>query len=1018
MRKSRIAITVTLCLVVTCYVSMWLYVTGQNKNTPLAVDGLLDLSAWSFDENGVLALDGEWELYPNQLVTSVGAEVDSSVRIVEKVQVPGSWSAKTPSIGLATYRLQINMGEASGLYGIKTSTIQISNRIIVNGVVVGSSGVPAEQHNYVALNKPYAGFFALRSGWNEIIIQVANYELAVSSGIMESLHLGKQDQIVKLDERALTHDWVTVTAFLIIGLYFIGLYTQRKHDLSLLFFALLCASVVCYTSTRGERVILDIFDNMPFWLFYRLQMLGAVSFGIGLCLYVYSALREFCSPTFVRINLAVGGLLFLAYVLFAVGVSADVSTVMQMMTAIYIVITLVYTIYIFMIGMLYKIEEGLYLFFAAIALGLFVLKQHMNLFFGLQLYSIVPFEPFIILLMLALAIAQRFSHAYRKIENLSGQLIAADKMKDEFLLQTSHEFKSPIHGVLNITRTMLEQDNHSTAEERKEKLDLIVGITSRLSQLVYDILDLAKLKQGELRIVLAPTDIYAIVDHQLRIYSFMSHVRNVQLVNDVPRTIPAVHADESRINQIIGNLLDNAVKHTQNGHIIVTAVEQDDGMIRIAVRDSGEGIEPYDMPHLFEPFHAKDGLKQNRGFGLGLSIAKQLVKLHHGEMSVDSTKGIGTTITLTLPISNQQTEQHTPLLNMPDTILSTDFTLVTPVDIGPEDNQTILIVDDDHVNLKILIELLQKLDYRIIAVKNGCEAMEQLNGRTKFDLVILDYLIPGMSGYEVCQRIRERYSFLELPVLMVTTALRSIDKAAAFQAGANDYLPKPFDPEELQARISNLLAMKDSVNKAIRLEAAFLQSQIKPHFLFNVLNSIAAAGYTDAERAQEMIVNLSDYLRGSFRFSNAAGRVSFAEEFEQIQTYIHIERARFKDRIRFKTDIADGAFDLLIPPLLLQPLVENAVRHGIADCLEGGTVQFAVNKVDDHWRFIIADNGVGIEQARLSQLLNHSTATTTNGVGLLNISKRLMLEYGVQLEVESTPGVGTKVTVAIPEALM
>jgi len=1017
MRKSFVAFSVTLCIFVLCYFLLWLYVSVFNKNEALAVDGVIDLTAWSFEENGIVSLDGEWEFYPNQLLTSGSEQHAQHRRTTERIDVPGSWSKTMPAIGMATYRLQVNMGETNGLYGIKTATIQLSNRLIVNGNVVGSSGNPAERQHYVASNNPYVSFFSLQPGWNEIILQVANYEFAASSGIMESIYLGKQIQISKLGDRALTHDWITVTAFLIIGLYFIGLFIQRNRDKSLLLFACLCTSIVLYTSTRGERVMLEAFHGMPFWLYYRLQMLGAVSFGISLCAYCYSAFRQFCSSFFVRSCLIAGGCLFIGFLFLAVEESAIVSIGLQQMAVVYIIITLFYTTYVFMLVMIHKVEEGLYLFFASIALGLFALKQHMNIFFGLELYWIIPYEPFVILLMLALSIAQRFSMAYRKIENLSEQLIAADKMKDDFLMQTSHEFKSPIHGVLNISRSMLDEDNESPVEERKEKLELIIGITSRLSQLVYDILDLSKLKQGELRIVLAPTDVFAVVDHQLRIYSFMCKERNIKLINDVPRTLSPVLADESRMNQILGNLLDNAVKYTENGRIIVTAVDQGDGIILISVSDTGEGIEPSDLPHIFEPFHTKDG-SENRGFGLGLSISKQLVELHHGQLSVVSTKGIGTTITFTLPISYEQVEEKPLVLSDPDAVKATEFMFTTPLDIGAEGRQNILIVDDEFVNLKILIDILVKLNHRVVAVKNGYEAMEQINGRTKFDLVILDYMMPGMSGYEVCQFIRERYSFLELPILMVTAAFRSADKVTAFQAGANDYLPKPFDPEELKVRISSLLAMKESVNKAIRLEAAFLQSQIKPHFLFNVLNSIAAASYTDAERAQDMIVNLSDYLRGSFRFSNTEGRVSFAEEFEQIQIYIEIERARFKDRIRFETDIDDVAFDLQIPPLLLQPLVENAVRHGIADRIDGGTVQFKVFKADDHWIFIISDNGVGIEPERLARLLDYSIAITTNSVGLLNISKRLMLEYGVQLAVESKAGIGTKVSIAIPEALM
>ncbi|WP_240762018.1 response regulator [Paenibacillus thalictri] len=335
--------------------------------------------------------------------------------------------------------------------------------------------------------------------------------------------------------------------------------------------------------------------------------------------------------------------------------------------------------------------------------------------------------------------------------------------------------------------------------------------------------------------------------------------------------------------------------------------------------------------------------------------------------------------------------------------------MLTPYHTNLKGKHTVLIVDDQYVNLKVLLDALQTFDYRVIAVKSGFEALEQIDQSGKIDLVILDLMMPGMSGYEVCQEIRKRYSLLELPVLMVTAAIQPQDKVAAFQAGANDYLPKPFDLEELRARIGSLLAMKDSLGRAIHLEVAFLQSQIKPHFLYNVLNSIVASSYTDVERSRKMIADLADYLRGSFRFSNLDERIVFAEEFRLIQTYVDIEQARFKNRIRFVYDIAESAYDLHIPPL-----VENAIRHGIGDRIEGGEVTMTVTESAGQWRFIVADDGIGIAPERLKTLLDRAETDERQGVGLLNINKRLKYEYGISLELESELGRGTKVTVCIP----
>ncbi|WP_409345210.1 ATP-binding protein [Paenibacillus sp. MBLB4367] len=1016
MRKKVAAALITFSLLVATYGILLTYFSIHKKPMPVAVNGTMDLTAWKFEEDGAVRLDGQWEFYPNRLLThqpSLSTAAAGGLTPAT-IQVPGSWSKKMDTIGLATYRLQVQIGDASAVYGLKTASILISNRLIVNGQVVGSSGNPAEKPHYQALNKPYVSYFTLQPGWNEILVEAANYEFRVGSGIGESLLLGKADQIAGLRDRATAHDWIALTAFLIMGLYFIGLFSQRRNDFSLAVFGVVCLFIAAFTSVSGERVLFDVVGPVPFWLYFRIQMVSTVGVGVGFFLYVYTAFRPYCFKWLTRGGLAAGAILAVLNFGFAVQLATGP---FRQLTSLYVTFALLYATYVFVYTALHKVAGSGYLAVAAMALNVLILNQNMNVYFGVPIYSLAPIEPFLVLLMLALLMSLRFSNAFQKIEELSGQLMQADKLKDDFLARTSHEFKTPLHGVMNISRSMLDDAAQPPTAEQREKLQLITDITRKLSQLVYDILDLSKLKQGELRIVPAPIDVRSVAEVQVRFYSYLCTENHIQLVNHVPAQLPSAFADEIRLSQVIGNLLDNAIKHTENGRIVITGKEQG-GRLEIAVQDTGKGIEPHDIPFIFEPFKSLEGAP-HRGFGLGLPIAKQLVELQKGTLSVASTPGVGSTFTFTLPIAGQRKEATLSLSYSSSQIMpkETEYSFATPYHTNQGGKHTVLIVDDQYVNLKVLLDSLQALDYCVIAVKNGYEALEQIDRSGRVDLVILDLMMPGMSGYEVCQEIRKRYSLLELPVLMVTAAIQPQDKVAAFQAGANDYLPKPFDREELKARIGSLLAMKESLGRAVHMEVAFLQSQIKPHFLYNVLNSIVASSYTDVERARKMIADLADYLRGSFRFSNAEERIGFAEEFSLVRTYVEIERARFKNRIRFDYDIAEAAYSLRMPPLLLQPLVENAIRHGIGDRIEGGTVTVTVEESDGKWRFVVADDGVGIAPERLKTLLDRADTDESQGVGLRNINKRLKYEYGISLELESEPGRGTKVTIRIPASL-
>jgi len=1010
MKWKLAALVVSLAILAATYGLFLVFFSQGEKKTPGAVDGFLDLTGWRFAEDGIVPLDGEWEFYPNQLLEP------GHFASPERIEVPGSWTDRMPVYGMAAYRLQVKVDDTASVYGLKTASIQMAGRIFVNGQAVGQSGIPAETkgEGYRSANRPFVGYFPLKPGWNEIVVQAANYEFPVTSGITESIYLGYSGQISQLRDRALAHDWITVTAFLIMGLYFIGLYSQRKNDASLFMLGFVCVCIALYTSTRGERVLYEAFGNVPFWLFIRVQLISAIAAGMGLLLYLYTAFRPFCFRWLIRGGVVVGTVLAVGTLLFF---SLFEAALFRQMVSVFATFPLLYAIYVFVLAAFHKVEGSVYLAVAAVALNVYALVQNMNVYFSVPIHLAPPFEPFVLLLMLALLMSLRFSNAFRKIEELTIQLLKSDKLKDEFLARASHEFKSPLHGVMHISRSILEDPRHPPSEEQKEKLHLVMGIASRLSKMVYDILDFSRLKQGDLAVDPMPVDVRSVVETQLRIYSYLSDGNSTRLLNRVPEQLPYALADENRLSQIIGNLLDNSVKHTKNGNIVVSALEND-GMIEISVSDTGEGIEEQNLPHIFDAFQTFDDTSDKPGFGLGLPIVKHLVELQRGQVWVSSIRGIGTTFTFTLPIApgggtagRWMAASQGPVRP----VKTPEYVLETPCFLNQKGQHTILIVDDQLVNLKVLMEALQPLGYNVIAVKNGHEAIEQLGKPNKIDLVVLDLMMPGMTGYEVCQEIRKTYTLPELPVLMVTAAIGSQDKVAAFQAGANDFLPKPFDMAELKARIGSLLALKDSLAKAVDLEVAFLQSQIKPHFLFNVLNSILATSYTDAELSRNLTEKLAEYLRASFRFSHTEKRITFEEEFSLIRTCVEIERARFKDRLEFEFDIAEGMFEVRLPPLLIQPLVENAIRHGIGKRVEGGKVRLTACEADGEYRFVVEDTGVGFADEPAAQHQKDSgPGNMRQGVGLLNINKRLKYEYGTGLQMESAPGKGTKVTVRIP----
>ncbi|WP_338125067.1 response regulator [Paenibacillus dendritiformis] len=323
----------------------------------------------------------------------------------------------------------------------------------------------------------------------------------------------------------------------------------------------------------------------------------------------------------------------------------------------------------------------------------------------------------------------------------------------------------------------------------------------------------------------------------------------------------------------------------------------------------------------------------------------------------------------------------------------------------------ILAVDDDPVNLNILTNLLFAEGYNVATAMNGKEAAAMLDQK-RWDLVSADVMMPHMSGYELTRSIRERFSMSELPVLLLTARSRAEDIYSGFRAGANDYVTKPVEALELKSRVRALTDLRSSVGELLRMEAAYLQAQIKPHFLFNTLNSIVALSKFDTDKMRALIESFSRYLRLSFDLWNAEHLVPLEHELDLVRAYLTIEKTRFGDRLDVIWAVNAG-LHTEIPPLTIQPLVENALRHGILSRSQGGLIQIRIEAEADGIRIAVADDGIGMDRLTVERLLDRGKRPQ-GGIGLINTDKRLRKQYGQGLSIQSAEGKGTTVSFHIP----
>ncbi len=437
------------------------------------------------------------------------------------------------------------------------------------------------------------------------------------------------------------------------------------------------------------------------------------------------------------------------------------------------------------------------------------------------------------------------------------ELRRIDRLKDEFLANTSHELRTPLNGIIGLAETMIDGAAGHLPDKAVNELSMLASSGRRLATLVNDILDFAQLKYEEFELQLKPVNMRVVTEVVLSMCQPLAGQKPVQLVNEVsPETPPAI-ADENRLQQILVNLVGNAIKFTESGAVTVSARiasnasnKQDKAapgsFLAVTVSDTGIGIAADKLDHIFESFEQADSsiVREYGGAGLGLSITRQLVELHGGMIEVDSTVGQGSQFTFTLPIFQGQVEESMAIAPAPTEVEKiarppalTDTQPFQPA--GPSLPATtgavILIVDDEPVNQQVLVNYLGLENHTILQAMSGIEAIDLVEHRLIPDLILLDVMMPRMSGFEVCRRLRKSYSPVDLPILILTAKNRTRDMVAGLEAGANDYLAKPFDKRELLARVDTLLRFKAAVGAHDQLVALGQELKVARRIQLSIL---------------------------------------------------------------------------------------------------------------------------------------------------------------------------------------
>ncbi|MGH7323904.1 MAG: PAS domain S-box protein [Candidatus Rokuibacteriota bacterium] len=376
---------------------------------------------------------------------------------------------------------------------------------------------------------------------------------------------------------------------------------------------------------------------------------------------------------------------------------------------------------------------------------------------------------------------------------------AANRAKDEFLATLSHELRTPLSAILGWARmlrtTKLPEDQAARALETIER-------NARLqAQLVEDVLDVSRVITGKLRLDVRLVELQPIIEAALDVVRPAADAKAIRLEATLAPSVGPISADPDRLQQVVWNLLSNAVKFTPNGGRIEVRLENADAHVRITVSDTGKGINPDFLPHVFDRFRQADSsiTKAHGGLGLGLAIVRQLVELHGGTVhALSRGEGHGATFTVYLPLMGISTERSDS--DRPFPMLRDEVRVESTPALG---GLRILVVEDEADSRELFTAALQRCGAEVIAAASATEALEAID-RLRPDVLLSDIGMPGIDGYELIRRVRRLESGRgeRIPALALTAYASPEDRARALAAGFDRHAAKPAEPADLAKTVA------------------------------------------------------------------------------------------------------------------------------------------------------------------------------------------------------------------------